>query len=124
MKNKHKAGYYNENVNKDALNFLRTVLQERTQEVQQQQKNEILQKINDIEKQESQQTQPQKAVVAPVEEPIQKKSHLDPELVKSIEESILDSSPNVKWEDIQGLENVKKLLKETIVLPTIRPDLF
>ena len=44
--------------------------------------------------------------------------------MSSIEESILDSSPNIKWEDIQGLEPVKKLLKETIVLPTLRPDLF
>ena len=36
----------------------------------------------------------------------------------------MDASPNVKWEDIQGLEDVKKVLKETIVLPTMRPDLF
>jgi len=36
----------------------------------------------------------------------------------------MDHSPNVKWDDIQGLEDVKKILKETIVLPTIRPDIF
>jgi spastin len=30
----------------------------------------------------------------------------------------------VKWDDIQGLEDVKKVLKETIVLPTMRPDIF
>jgi spastin len=45
-------------------------------------------------------------------------------LVKQIEESILDHSPNVKWDDIQGLEDVKKILKETIILPTMRPDIF
>lgn len=30
----------------------------------------------------------------------------------------------MKWDDIQGLEDVKKVLKETIVLPTMRPDIF
>lgn len=36
----------------------------------------------------------------------------------------MDHSPNVKWDDIQGLEDVKKVLKETIILPTLRPDIF
>ena len=45
-------------------------------------------------------------------------------MVKQIEESILDHAPGVKWEDIQGLEEVKKLIKETVVLPTMRPDIF
>jgi len=49
---------------------------------------------------------------------------LDPELVKQLEETIVDNSPNVTWDDIKGLEDVKKLLKETIILPAIRPDLF
>lgn len=49
---------------------------------------------------------------------------MDPELVRQIEESIVDSSPQVKWDDIKGLEDVKKVLKETIVLPTMRPDIF
>ena len=44
--------------------------------------------------------------------------------MRQIEESILDHSPNVAWDDIQGLDEVKKLLKETIVLPTMRPDIF
>ena len=39
-----------------------------------------------------------------------KASHLDPEIVKSINETILDSSPNVKWEDVKGLVEVKKVL--------------
>jgi spastin len=45
-------------------------------------------------------------------------------MARQIEESILDHSPNVKWDDIQGLDEVKKALKETIVLPTLRPDIF
>jgi hypothetical protein len=35
---------------------------------------------------------------------------LDPDIVRSIEESILDHSPNVTWSDIKGLEDVKKIL--------------
>ena len=49
---------------------------------------------------------------------------LDPEIVKSIEETILDHSPNVTWQDIKGLEDVKKILQETIVLPALKPDIF
>lgn len=51
-------------------------------------------------------------------------SHIDPEVIKSIKETILDSSPNVTWEDVKGLAEVKKILQETIVLPTIKPEIF
>jgi len=48
--------------------------------------------------------------------------------IKSIEPSalreVMINKPKVKWDDIGGLENVKKLLKETIELPLKRPDLF
>jgi len=50
--------------------------------------------------------------------------NLDPAIVQSIEETILDSSPNVHWEDVKGLAEVKQILKETIILPTLRPDIF
>ena len=33
--------------------------------------------------------------------------NLDPAVVKSIEETILDSSPNVHWDDVKGLAEVK-----------------
>jgi len=45
-------------------------------------------------------------------------------VAKALEDSILDSDPNVHWEDIKGLSEVKKVLHETIVLPSLRPDLF
>ena len=51
-------------------------------------------------------------------------ANIDPAIKKSIEETILDASPNVKWDDVQGLVEVKKILNETIVLPTVRPDIF
>lgn len=49
---------------------------------------------------------------------------LDKDIVKSIEETILDSSPNITWDDIKGLEDVKKILNETIVLPALKPEIF
>ena len=36
-------------------------------------------------------------------------SNLPQDIVKSIEETILDHSPNITWNDIKGLEDVKKM---------------
>ena len=52
------------------------------------------------------------------------KSKVDPAVRESIKDSILEGNPNVKWDDIKGLAEVKKILNETIVLPTLRPDIF
>jgi SpoVK/Ycf46/Vps4 family AAA+-type ATPase len=40
------------------------------------------------------------------------------------EELIVTEKPNVKWEEVVGLENAKKAVKEAIVYPIQRPDLF
>ena len=45
-------------------------------------------------------------------------------LASSLQGDILDVSPNVKWSDIVGLEDSKRLLKEAIVLPLQHPSLF
>lgn len=37
---------------------------------------------------------------------------------------ILDTNPGVPFSEVIGLNNVKQILKEIIILPTIRPDLF
>ena len=37
---------------------------------------------------------------------------------------VLINKPNVKWEDIGGLEDVKEKLKEMVELPLLRPDLY
>jgi len=42
----------------------------------------------------------------------------------SYEELILTEKPDVKWEEVVGLENAKKAVKEAIVYPVQRPDLF
>jgi len=40
------------------------------------------------------------------------------------EDLILREPPAVKWEDIVGLEDAKKAVKEAVVYPSLRPDLF
>jgi SpoVK/Ycf46/Vps4 family AAA+-type ATPase len=42
----------------------------------------------------------------------------------SYEELIMTEKPKVKWEDVVGLEPAKKAVKEAIVYPVQRPDLF
>jgi len=42
----------------------------------------------------------------------------------SYEELILTEKPSVRWEEVVGLENAKKAVKEAIVYPVQRPDLF
>ena len=61
---------------------------------------------------------------APKEEAKSPYGNIDPAVVKSIEETILDNSPNVHWDDVKGLADVKQILKETIIMPTLRPDIF
>jgi vacuolar protein-sorting-associated protein 4 len=46
------------------------------------------------------------------------------ELIDIISGTIVTESPNVKWKDIAGLENVKQALREAIVLPIAKPELF
>ena len=64
------------------------------------------------------------AAAANAEESKSKYGNIDPAVIKSIEETILDSSPNVHWDDVKGLADVKQVLKETIIMPTLRPDIF
>jgi len=40
------------------------------------------------------------------------------------DELVLKEKPNVKWEEVVGLEQAKKAIKEAIVYPVHRPDLF
>eukprot|EP00429_Kryptoperidinium_foliaceum_P002826 CAMPEP_0176007872 /NCGR_PEP_ID=MMETSP0120_2-20121206/3456_1 /TAXON_ID=160619 /ORGANISM="Kryptoperidinium foliaceum, Strain CCMP 1326" /LENGTH=437 /DNA_ID=CAMNT_0017340645 /DNA_START=185 /DNA_END=1495 /DNA_ORIENTATION=- len=38
--------------------------------------------------------------------------------------AIVSEKPNIRWEDVAGLENAKESLKETVILPTRFPQLF
>ncbi|MCX8170105.1 MAG: ATP-binding protein, partial [Candidatus Methanomethyliaceae archaeon] len=42
----------------------------------------------------------------------------------SYEDLLLIEKPNVKWDDVAGLDDVKKAIRESIVYPSKRPDLF
>lgn len=45
-------------------------------------------------------------------------------LKDSINKAIVMEKPNVKWEDIAGLEGAKEALKEAVILPIKFPHLF
>jgi vacuolar protein-sorting-associated protein 4 len=38
--------------------------------------------------------------------------------------AIVAEKPNVKWEDVAGLEGAKEALKEAVILPARFPQLF
>ena len=46
------------------------------------------------------------------------------EISDAISSVIVREKPNVKWEDVAGMENAKRALREAIILPMSRPDLF
>ncbi len=46
------------------------------------------------------------------------------ELLDMISGTIVSESPNIRWIEIAGLENCKQSLREAIVLPMIKPELF
>lgn len=42
----------------------------------------------------------------------------------TFEDLIMKEPPNVTWDDIVGLEDAKRAIREAIVYPSLRPDLF
>lgn len=51
-------------------------------------------------------------------------SGYDKDLVEALERDIVVRNPNVPWNDIAGLSEAKRLLKEAVVLPLIMPQFF
>ena len=49
---------------------------------------------------------------------------LDKKLLEFLESEVLDSAPSIEWNDIAGLEFAKKTIKEIIIWPMLRPELF
>ena len=49
---------------------------------------------------------------------------VDANLIEMIERVILDSNPQIRWDDIAGLKEAKRLLEEAVVLPLWMPDYF
>ncbi|MDO8124166.1 MAG: ATP-binding protein, partial [Candidatus Hermodarchaeota archaeon] len=48
----------------------------------------------------------------------------DKELQDDIESMIIKEKPDVKWEDVANLDEAKQALRESVILPMLRPDLF
>ena len=51
-------------------------------------------------------------------------SHLDPRLIETISNEILESGVSISWDDISGLEYAKKSVQEAVIWPMLRPDIF
>jgi SpoVK/Ycf46/Vps4 family AAA+-type ATPase len=52
------------------------------------------------------------------------KSNTPEDILERIKSEILDKNPKIKFDEVVGLENVKQALKEIIIIPSLRPDLF
>ncbi|GAA0142173.1 non-motor microtubule binding protein [Lithospermum erythrorhizon] len=48
----------------------------------------------------------------------------DPDLAAMLERDVLDSTPGVRWDDVAGLSEAKRLLEEAVVLPLWMPEYF
>lgn len=46
------------------------------------------------------------------------------ELSATIQDAIITERPMIKWDDVADLETAKQALREAIILPLLRPDLF
>jgi vacuolar protein-sorting-associated protein 4 len=53
-----------------------------------------------------------------------KKDSEEDKLEKQLSGTLITETPNVKWEDVAGLEKAKEALKEAVVLPIKFPQLF
>ena len=68
---------------------------------------------------------PRSDLIGPDGEPVHELlRNLDPKLIESIENEIVDRGKPVEWEDIAGLVFAKKTLNEVVVWPMLRPDIF
>ena len=45
-------------------------------------------------------------------------------MVESIENEILDKSSSLTWDDIAGLKFAKQTIREIIILPLLKPEMF
>ena len=50
--------------------------------------------------------------------------NVDPKMVELIKNEIMDCGQEVAWDDIAGLEFAKETVKEIVVYPLLRPDIF
>ncbi|KAH7277922.1 hypothetical protein KP509_38G015800 [Ceratopteris richardii] len=63
-------------------------------------------------------------LVGPDGELPDKLKNVEPRLIEHISNEIMDQDPNVRWDDIAGLEHAKKCVTEMVIWPLLRPDIF
>ncbi|KAM3255345.1 hypothetical protein ACQJBY_048583 [Aegilops geniculata] len=54
----------------------------------------------------------------------EKLRNLEPRLIEHVSNEIMDKDPNVRWDDIAGLDHAKKCVTEMVIWPLLRPDIF
>lgn len=50
--------------------------------------------------------------------------NIDAKLIELVKSEIMDNGPGIHWDDIAGLEFAKQSVKEMVVWPMLRPDIF
>ena len=63
-------------------------------------------------------------VIDPTASPAEQRSNLANNSKNSFDEMVMKEKPNVRWDDVVGVDDAKNALRESIVYPTKRPDLF
>lgn len=58
------------------------------------------------------------------EEVDERLKHIDPKMIEIIKSEIMDCSVPIGFSDIAGLTYAKTIIKEAVVLPILRPDIF
>ncbi len=72
-----------------------------------------------------QQTHGVEPIIDPSASPEEQKAHLRHQQDKNdFEDLIMKEKPDVSWAEVVGLDDAKNALRESIVYPTKRPDLF
>lgn len=60
-------------------------------------------------------------LASPIDEQLK---NIEPKMIELIMQEIMDHGPPVHWDDIAGVEFAKATIKEIVVWPMLRPDLF
>jgi len=63
-------------------------------------------------------------VVDPGASPAEQKASLANKTQTNFDDMIMKEKPDVRWDDVVGVDDAKNALRESIVYPTQRPDLF
>jgi len=63
-------------------------------------------------------------VVDPAASPEERKANLANNTKNSFDEMVMKEKPDVRWDDVVGVDDAKNALRESIVYPSKRPDLF